>query len=170
MARSYSKSALRILVQNAYTRAHGGTLGAAEADSWVELGVSVIQTLRNIKGSAKFILNTIADGILAVGGSTGNVLIYTKTKVEITANEPADETLTTNAGKLATDDQAAAFPAFTSLPRVWLTKSYQSAEIVAVGDPTLSGTDVTFKLQIEAAGNPASDGKFYCDIAIVKFS
>ena len=94
--------------------------------------------------------------------------LYIKTWVEITGTEASPQTLTTNAGALATDDTGAAYPAINLAS--WVVSvmliERQDCLINRIGDVTQSGTDISFTVAHSDIGNAYSDGLFYAQVVI----
>ena len=95
--------------------------------------------------------------------------LYINTKVEITGTQASPQTLTTNAGVLATDDTGNTYPAINlaSWAVTILLTPHQDCLVNRASDITQSGTDITFDVAHADVGNPdPADNKFYATITI----
>lgn len=94
--------------------------------------------------------------------------LYIKSKVEITGTEASPQTLTTNAGALATDDTGNAYPAINlaSWAVTVILTEHQDRLVNRVSDITQSGTDISFTVAASDIGNLYADNKTYATITI----
>lgn len=96
-------------------------------------------------------------------------LAYIKTHVQITNTPDSPQTLTTNAGALATDDTGNAYPAINlaTYAASVIIQPEQECDCMRVSSITQSGTDITFQVAHSYAGNAYADGNFYAQITIL---
>lgn len=112
---------------------------------------------------------TLRTSYPTVSNPTTIVTMYRKKRVKVTGTKAAPETFTTNSGLLATDEDGVPFPAFTSLVKVSVDVNgspYQEKKVFLANTPSLSGTNITFQLAADDAGEVAADGFVYVDIRI----
>jgi len=97
-------------------------------------------------------------------------IMYLKRHVKIEGTEASPETFTTNVGKLATDETAQNYPAFSDSTHVFHVEvngtPYQDAKIHIITQPSISGGNITFTAAVSGSGNMSGDGYAYADIAI----
>lgn len=97
-------------------------------------------------------------------------IMYLKRHVKIEGTEASPETFTTNAGKLATDETAQNYPAFSDTTHVFHVEvngtPYQDAKIHIITQPSISGGNLTWTAAVSGSGNASGDGFFYADLAI----
>lgn len=95
--------------------------------------------------------------------------LYICSHVPITGTPDSPQTLTTNAGALATDDTGNAYPAINlaAYAVAILVEPEQESECYYVGETLAqSGTDITFQVAHSYAGNAYSDGNHYATITL----
>lgn len=101
---------------------------------------------------------------------TADALMYIGSDwIEVTGDESNPITLTTNAGVLAVDATGNPYPAINlaayAVELFIRERGPQSTPCMA-GNVTQSGSDITFQVWHGDAGNPYTDGKFWCKITI----
>lgn len=123
----------------------------------------------------RFILHLAEQNIrvtLPTAGVAGEVA-YIKNKVQIAGTQASPETLTTNAGKLTTDQTGASYPNFNDSTHVFTalcnSAPYQEAMVNIIAAPTIPSSPgaMTFQVAVSDYGKAASDGNYYADIVII---
>lgn len=99
-------------------------------------------------------------------------IMYLKNQVRFEGTEDSPETFTTGSGKLATMETGAAYPTFDDANWVFHVSvngaKYQEANISIVKDSVqVVAGNLQFQAYFGYQGNPATDGNYYGDVAII---